>query len=758
MRRGGSVKQCRLARIGRIASMPKHSKKRPPRGTAGVPSASPPAAALSVGERRAEVRRLVAGAFLLVVLTVAVYAPVRSAGYIWDDDAYVTRNHLLETGSGLRDMWFRLGSTTIYAPAFFTTLWIEYQLWGLAPAGYHLVNVAFHLACALLLWRVLRRLGFGFGAAWLAAALFAVHPVMVESVAWVAELKNVQSAFFCLLSLLAYLRFDPLDGSEPPSPRERRLFYGLALLLFALALLSKPMAVTLPPAILVLIWWKRGRLSVRELVAIAPFLGLCLATGLLAIYIETHFGVATGAGFQLSLLERTLVAGRALWFYAAKLVWPTGLVSVYPRWQVGAQGWQFFFPLAALALVGVLWHWRSRIGRGPLAAVACFGILVAPLTGIFNVAYHMYSFVADHFQYYAAAAAFALFASGVASLRARSRPPVRRALDAACAALLLILAALAWRHVPSLHDEKTRCLTTIAGNPGAWSAMYNLGVQLKAEGNAQEALHWYGEALKVTPSNPEVLNNAGVALMSLGNVAEAVGYYREALRIWPAYALARNNLGTALASSGDREAAIHEYSEAVRIKPDYAEARANLAQLYAGSDRLDDAEREYREALRIRPGDADLHRGLGLTLARARRFEEAIASYRAALGLRPAHGPTHRDLASTLASSGDLAAAIVEYREALRLEPGDPTTHNGLAIAYATAGQPESAAGEFEAALALDPGYAEAHNNYGTFLASQGALDGAIAHFEQAIRLRPDYADARANLELARRQAGTLLR
>lgn len=736
--------------------MPKHSKRRRPPPTAAEPA---PSLLHSPGERRVELVRLAAGALLLVVLTVAVYAPVRTAGYLWDDDAYVTRNHLLETPQGLHDMWFRLGSTTIYAPAFFTTLWFEYQLWGLQPAGYHLVNVGFHLACVLLLWRVLRRLGLGLGAAWLAAALFAVHPVMVESVAWVAELKNVQSAFFCLLTLLAYLRFDPLDGGEAPTPRERGFFYGLALLLFTLALLSKPMAVTLPPAILVLIWWKRGRVTLRDLLAIAPFLALCLGTGLLAIYIEKHFGVATGAGFQLSLLERAAVAGRALWFYAAKLVWPAGLLSVYPRWQVSTEeAWQLLFPLAALALITTLWVLRNRIGRGPLAAVACFGILVAPLTGVFNVAYHMYSFVADHFQYYAAAAAFALFSSGVASLRARSRLAARRALDAACLALVGILALLSWRHVPSLHDEKTRCLTTIAGNPGAWSAMYNLGVQLKAEGKPQEALHWYGEALKVTPSNPEVLNNAGVASMSLGNVAEAVRYYQEALRIWPAYALARNNLGTALASSGDRAAAIQEFSEAVRIKPNYSEARANLAQLYAASNRLDDAAREYGEALRIRPDDADLHRGLGLTLARARRFDEAIASYRAALRLRPADAATHRDLASALAASGDVAAAIGEYREAVRLEPGDPTAHNGLAIAYATTGQADSAAGEFESALSLDPGYAEAHNNYGTFLASQGALDAAIAHFEEAVRLRPNYTDARTNLELARRQAGTLPR
>jgi tetratricopeptide (TPR) repeat protein len=607
------------------------------------------------------------------------------------------------------------------------------------------------------LWRFWRRIALP--GAWLAAALFALHPVMVESVAWVAELKNVQSGFFCLLFLLAWLRFDPLDGSPRPNPAARRRWYGLALLAFVLALLTKPVAVSIPPVLLVLMWWKRGRLERRDIAAVAAPMAMGLAAALLAVYVEHRYGVATGAGFEMSLLERLLVAGRALWFYAAKLAWPAELLSIYPRWTVATgTWWQYLFPLGALAVVAALWRWRERVGRGPLAAVVAFGLLVGPLTGVFNVAYHAYSFVADHFQYHAAPALLALLAAGAASLRARQAGALRRLVEVACVVAILGLALRTARYVPTFRDEKTRCLHTAERNPGAWSAMYNLGVALKAEGKAQEALAWYRRALEVTPNNPEALNNAGVALMSLGRAQEAVRRYREALRIWPTYALAHNNLATALASLGDREAAIREYSEALRIKPDYVEARTNLAQLFATAGRPDDAVREYRDALRSRPDDADLHHGLGLTLARARRFEEAIASYRAALQLRPTDAATHRDLASALASTGDLPAAIAEYQEALRLQPGDATTHNGLALAYARAGQHETAAGEFESALRLDPSYAEAHNNYGTLLASQGLLEGAIAHYEQAVRLRPDYAEAQANLDLARRQAAAMRR
>ncbi len=705
--------------------------------------------------RLAWLRRPVLLALVLVVITLAAYAPGMNAGYVWDDEIYVTANAHLKSAAGLFAMWFRLGSTTMYAPAVFTTLWVEYHLWGLDPLGYHLVNLAFHVACVLLLWGVLRKLDAG--GAWLAAAVFGVHPVMVESVAWVAELKNVQSAFFCLLCLLAYLRFSPLDGTAPPGARARRVSYVLALLLFAVALLSKAVAVTLPPAILILVWWKRGRVRRSDVLAVAPMLAMGLAAGLVTMYVEKHFSGTTGAVFQLPALDRILVAGRAVWFYAGTLVWPANLLSIYPRWVVStAVWWQYLFPVGAVSVIGALWYWRDRLGRGPLAAVLCFGVLVSPLIGIVNVAYHLYSFVADHFQYHAATALFALFASGVASLRSWNGRAFGRAVDLGSAGLLLLLGILTTVHVRTFHDEKTRCLSTIEGNPKAWSAMYNLGVKLKAEGNPREALRWYAEALKVTPDNAEVLNNAGVALMSLGDAQGAVRRYREALRAAPTYPLAHNNLATALASLGDRASAIREYSEALRLKPDYAEAHANLAKALAADGRVEDALREYREALRIRPDDADAHHNLGVTLAGARRFDEAIAEYRAALLLSPADAATRRDFGTALANSGNLRDAISQYEEAERLEPGNAETHNGLAMALAWAGQPEKAAKEFEAALRLNPSYPEAHNNLGTLLASHGSLDRAITQFEQALRLRPGYAEAHANLGMASAAAGRL--
>jgi len=700
-------------------------------------------------------RRVGLPALVLVVITVAAFAPGVNAGYIWDDELYVTGNPYLKDAAGLFDMWFRLGSTSMYAPAVFTTLWVEYQLWGLDPLGYHVVNIALHVASVLLLWRFLQRLDVR--GAWLAAALFAVHPVMVESVAWVVELKNVQSAFFCLLALLAYMRFSPLDGTDLSGVRTRRAWYVLGLLLFAAAMLTKPVVVTVPIVILILVWWKRGRVQKGDLLAVAPLLAMALATGLVTIFVERRYSGATGTAWQSSMLERLLVAGRAVWFYAAKLAWPANLLSVYPRWHISTSAWwQYLFPVGAAGVVGALWYWRNRIGRGPLAAVLCFGVLVSPTVGIFNVAYHMYSFVADHFQYHAATALFALFASGVANLRASNGRVPRRAVDIGSGAVLLALAVLTSQHVQTYHDEKTRCLRTIEGNPEAWSAMYNLGLKLKTEGQTEQALHWYAEALKVTPTNPEVLNNAGVALMSLGRTTEAVYNYREALRLAPRYALAHGNLASALAELGDRQSAIREYEEALRIKPDYAEGHNSLGQVLAAEGRVEDALREFREALRLKPDYVDAHRNLGLTLDRAGRFAEAIAEFREALRVTPGDAAILRALGTALANDGRLSEAITQFEEALRLQPDNAETHNGLAMARAWAGQPEEAAREFEISLRLDPNDADAHNNFGTLLASQERIQEAISHYQQAVRLRPNSAEFRANLGTALTSAGHL--
>ncbi|HEX4342912.1 MAG TPA: O-GlcNAc transferase, partial [Verrucomicrobiae bacterium] len=328
---------------------------------------------------------------LLVVATFIAYQPMWHAGFIWDDDAYVTNNQTLHDLNGLKQIWLEPKATPQYYPLVYTTFWLEYHTWKLNPLGYHVVNVLLHALGSLLLWRVLKRLALP--GAWLAAAIFALHPVNVESVAWVTERKNVLSAVLFFAAALAYLRFDGLAESK------KRLWtwWCAALLLFIGALLSKTVACSLPAALLLVCWWKKGRVTMADVLPLIPFFIMGLGLGLHTAWLEKHHVGASGAEWSLSFIERCLIAGRALWFYAGKLVWPSQLTFIYPRWQIGTGvWWQWLFPLAVLAVVVTLWRARKRLGRGPLVAVLFFAGTLLPALGFFDLYPMRYSFVADH--------------------------------------------------------------------------------------------------------------------------------------------------------------------------------------------------------------------------------------------------------------------------------------------------------------------------------------------------------------------------
>jgi protein O-mannosyl-transferase len=693
----------------------------------------------------------------IIALAIAAHAPAIGAGFIWDDDAYVTANPYLFDGSGLHQIWFRVGATNLYAPVLFSTFWLEQHLWGLNPLGYHLVNVVLHAGCALLLWALLRRIAVP--GAWLAGAMFAVHPVLVESVAWVTELKNMESTFFYLLCLLAYFRFTPLNGGDERSAERRWTWYALALVLFAAGLMSKPAGVSLPLANLVMIWWKRGTLRKFDVAATVPMLAMSLVAGLVTIYVDAYYLGGMGPALQLSPVDRILVAGRSLWFYAGKLLWPAPLVSIYPRWEVSAAvWWQYLYPIAAVATLVALWGLRRRIGRGPLAAVASFVIIVSPTIGLTNFSYYGYSFVADRLVYQAAPALMALFAAGVVALqRALREYRLAQAVSAAAAVLLLFFSLLSEQHARAFQDEKTRCLDTLAKNPTAWVAMNNLGVALNAEGKPREAVHWYEEAIRIRGVYPEAHNNLGVALVALGDVPGAVAHYREALRLWPNYPAAHNNLGTALVSTGDGGEAVQHYRQALRLRSDYAEAHNNLAVVLGSTGDVDEAIREHREALRIRPNYAEAHADLGVTLTAARRFGEAIEEYQHSLRMNPQDAKTHNGLGRALASTGRMQDAIGEFEAALRLEPDYAEAHNNLGTALASTGDTAAATRHFREAVRIKSDFAEAHSNLGIALATAGRLDEAIEHFERAVQIQPGDGAARDNLSRARelrRQSG----
>ena len=528
------------------------------------------------------------------------YLPALQGSFLWDDQAHVTRPDLRSL-HGLERIWFDVGATQQYYPLLHSAFWFEHKLWGDASVGYHLVTVLFHILAACLVLVILRRLKVP--GAFLAAAIFALHPVNVESVAWIAEQKNTLSAVFYLGAMLAYLRFD----------QERQgTTYVVALGLFVLGLMTKPVVATLPAALLVIFWWQRGALGWRRDVwPLSPWFVLGGAAGLFMAWVERKVIGAQGAAYELNLLERLLLAARVIWFYLGKLLWPADLMFVYPRWEVNPTiWWQYLFVLGAVALGLLLWFIRHR-WRGPLAGFLFFVGTLFPAMGFANVYFFRYSFVADHFQYLASLGVIVVASSGIALLLEVVPRRASWAGPALCIALVGTLAALTWQQSRMYGDPLILYRATLERNPSCWMCHNNLGILLRAAGR-----RW-----------------------------EAIPHYEAALRLRPDDAVAHNNLGNVLAQEQAFPLAMAHFEEALRLQPNFAEAHNNLGNTLLREGRLSEAVSQYEDALRLKPGFADAHNGLGRALFLMGRTAEAKEHFNAALRINPNHVLARRNRA-----------------------------------------------------------------------------------------------------------------
>jgi MYXO-CTERM domain-containing protein len=456
-------------------------------------------------------------------------------------------------------------------------------------------------------------------------------------------LKNTLSAVLYLGAALAWLQFE--------EKRETRA-YLLSLALFVLGLCSKTVTATLPAALLLVHWWRRGRPSWRrDVVPLVPFFVLGTAAGLFTVWVERNLVGAEGAAFDRPFVERGLVAGRAAWFYLGKLVWPADLVFIYPRWDVSQTAWwQYAYPAAALAALAVLWALRRR-WPGPLTGALFFLGTLFPAIGFFDVYPFLFSFVADHFQYLASLGIIALAAAGAVRLLDRLPPWRRRAGQALCLFGLLTLAVLTWNQSHLYADRETLYRATIRGNPGCWMAYNNLSGALIARGAADEAIGLARTALQLKPDYPEAHNNLALALGSRGQVDEAISHYRKALELHPAYAEAHNNLGFALAGKGELETAISHYRKALESDSGHAGVHYNLAMALVARGQARAALAHFRRAVELQPDFVAARNNLGILLARGGRLDEAIEQFRMALEIDPASAEVRRNLELALAAA-----------------------------------------------------------------------------------------------------------
>ena len=692
------------------------------------PSFRPPGALLAVA---------------LIVLTVAAYLPILTSDteFLWDDLALIPQSPYINTrvppsysgAEQLTMMWFSRKPID-YWPLTTTTFWLEWRLYGgeakdrtatqedlhdLA-GGFHVTNVLLHAINAMLVWLVLRRLKVP--GAWLAAALFAVHPVCVISAAWISERKNTLSMLFLLLACLSYLRFDD-PASETSRARSRAmLWYALALLAFLAALLSKASVVMLPFVLLGFAWWRRGRIGRRDVFASAPFFLLSLALGLVTVLYQ-NVGIGEEIVRPEGIASRIAAVGPMVWFYLAKILVPRNLMLTYPRWDIDGGSVPAYVPLALLvgALAAVTYFALAR--KRPWAKACLFGVgyflvMLLPALGLVKMSWHKFSLVADHFQYLSIVGPIALIVGGAGAL-VRKRTDLKIAAVGAGATVLITLGVLTGFHQMIYRDDKSVFQDTMEKNPASWLAYDHMGITSFKQGKWEQALGYIRHALELR-EYPQAHANMGAALSRMGRHQEAEVHYRRAIELRESFMKGHYGLAVELQQRGAIPEAIRHYERAVELDPLYVDARNNLANMLVLVGRIDEALQHYQEILRIDPDNFRAHLSIGALLGQKRQDRQAVEY----------------------------------FLKALELKADSPRAHTNMGKILARNNQPQDASRHFQQALNIykqqvqaNPGDAVVRHSLGLLLADIGRLDDAIAQLREALRLRPGYVEARRNLE-----------
>jgi tetratricopeptide (TPR) repeat protein len=624
-------------------------------------------------------------AALIVAATLLVYERVFRAGFIWDDDRFLTRNPLIHASDGLYRFWFTTQPPD-YFPLTSSMLWLEWRLWGTDATGYHVVNVLLHAASALLLWRVLLRLRVP--GAWLAGLLFAVHPVAVESVAWITERKNTLSMVFYMASILVWLRSEevpPLpEIGNPPSPRLRGTSrksaignYVLSLLLFLLALLAKSSVVMLPAVLLGCAWWRRGRVTGRDFLRVVPFAALAAALGLVTVWYQYHRNIGTDVVRIDGLASRAACAGWAAWFYLYKALLPVNFCFVYPRWATSASLLAFVPGLLFLAMLFLFaWFRRSpsAVSSGPngwgrpfLFALGYFLVALLPVLGFLNIYFMKYSLVSDHWQYTALIGPVAL-AAGLLAWVMERHSEWRTVAMAVAGAVVLACAFLTFRLTPIYHDEITLWRDTLAKNPNAWMAYHNLGLAYARVGRAEEAMLNYNQAVALKPDNAPAYCDRGTLHAAAGRYAEAMRDFDHSIALKPDNAPAYCNRGNLYALANRYDEAIREYDRSIAAQADYEFAWYDRGLAYAKTGHPEEAMRDFDQAIALNPEDTQVYLNRGnLNEDVNHRYDKAIADYTKAIRINPGCVAAYISRAIAYYMAKDYQRARSDVRIAQRL-------------------------------------------------------------------------------------------
>ena len=714
------------------------------------------------------------GAALCAMVAVSYY-PALLGGFVWDDLTYLVNEPSVHAWLGLWDIWFSpadIEREFHYWPILYTTFWLEHKLWGLDPFGYHLVNVLLYMVNVLLLWALLRRLAVP--GAWAVAAVFAVHPMHVESVAWVMGRKDLLSGLFCMAAALCWIRSmegagggwpdsrdPPVPGKRPPSrstwrgwwlhlvlvPHPR--LYLAALGLFAAAMLSKSVAVTLPVAFGILLWWQNGRLTSTDAWRIAPFFVVALGIAVADLsYYASRAALALDYGFP----ERVLIAARALWFYVGKLVWPTDLAVVYPLWDIDAVdplAWSYL--IAAVAVAALLWHGRHRLGRGPLAGAAFFAVTLSPVLGFVDYHYMLYSLVADRYAYLAGIGVMSVVI-GAASLGASKLPKLLKVgATGVFLAVLAVFGKLTWEQAGIYRDNISLYTHIVSMNPQVLYIYRNLANALNGAGRPAEALAASRIAVEQMPGYAKAHHTHGVVLLALDRLDEAAESFRRTLELDPGHRNAHQNMAEARRRQGRFAESTRWYREVIDVDPEFAPAHYGMGRALFRLGRYEQASEALEQAISLQPGAVPIGavRLLAEALSRQQRNEEAIEWYRGVLQIDPEHAPAHAGIGYALLRLKRYTEAVESLSRSVSLQPESPAAadrHVAMGRAFLALGRTEAAAENMERALEIDSWNAKALDSLALLRFRQQRYEEALQLYEVLIETGEASAQTHANV------------
>ena len=678
--------------------------------------------------------RITLGAALLAAMILVAYLPAIRGGYVWDDNLLVAQNPLIAGSTNPLAIWGSHASLD-YTPLTLTMFWVEWRLFAGNPAGFHLVNLALHGLAAVLVWRTLERLEIPGG--WIAALLFAIHPVNAASVAWIAELKNTLSLVFYLLALRWFLDFQSIR-----KPR----FYVFALLAAGCAFLSKGSTVILPATMLWCTWWRRRRWTWADAIEIAPFFVLAAIFARVTVMFQAK--MVTKGLAEASPAYRIVRAGEAVWFYVWKDLLPLGLCPFYPKWPIRPESPLAYLPaILAVGLVVLFWWNRKGWGRPFLFAWGYFLLGLAPVLGFMNMGFMDQVHVADWWQELAMIGLTALAGAGIAIAWRRLRKGWRAALALAAGVAVALLCGQTWSEASTYRSAETFWGNALAHNPESWESYDNYGNALSMEGRLDEAIALYRKGILISKDHATIFYNLANTLRREGKPAEAIPNYQSALQLNPAYKEAHNNLGVALKTAGRLDDAIAQYHDALQIDPGYSEAHDNLGVALQAQGHLDAAIAEYQEAARLEPDNQAAIQNLKNARSEQGPLEAAMAGARQVLQQHGYDAETYAAIAGELEQRGLYSNAVEIFQEALGKHPRDPRLLADFAWLLATC--PDASVRNGAAAMKLaseateisGKGDAAILNPMAVAYAAVGRFPEAITTGEEALGLAEKTSD-----------------